>query len=130
MVGCSSNGFVLYVFGPFDIMHNDATILQDCFQRYANDISTIHGGDTILIDTGFRDVLNFLTEEKNLKAYCPGFDQLNAAEANASKCVTKYCWVIEQVFGRIKKNSRFFLCQHIIQFSNTISTLSILLLLS
>ncbi|RLU15916.1 hypothetical protein DMN91_011673 [Ooceraea biroi] len=108
MVGCSSDGVVLYVFGPFDATHNDATILQDCFQRYANDMSTIHEGDTILVDRGFRDVLNFLTEEKNLKAYCPGLGQLNTAEANASRCVTKCRWVIEQVFGRLKKKFKIF----------------------
>ncbi|EZA59403.1 hypothetical protein X777_00485 [Ooceraea biroi] len=80
MVGCSSDGFFLYVFGPFDATHNDATILQDCSQRYANDMSTIH----------------------------EGLGQLNTAEANASRCVTKCRWVIEQVFGRLKKKFKIF----------------------
>ncbi|XP_011859828.1 PREDICTED: uncharacterized protein LOC105557254 [Vollenhovia emeryi] len=90
----------------FDTTHNDATILQDCFQRYTNEMSTIHEGDTILVDRGFCDVLNILTEEKNLKARELG--PLNTAEAHASRCVIKCRWVIEQVFGRLKKKFKIF----------------------
>ncbi len=108
MVGCTPDGYILYVLGPFDATHNDATILKDCFSRYSEILSSIHEGDTILVDRGFRDVLNFLREVKNLKVFCPGLGQLDTIEANASRFVTKIRWIIEQVFGRLKKKFRLF----------------------
>lgn len=48
---------------------------------------------------------NFLTEEKNLLI---GLGQLNTAEANASRCVAKCRWMIEQVFDRLKKKFKIF----------------------
>jgi len=36
MVGCSPG--VLFVLGSFDATHNDATILQDCFSRYSDEM--------------------------------------------------------------------------------------------
>jgi len=42
MVGCSSDGWVFFVLGSFDATHNDATILQDCFSRYSDEINIIH----------------------------------------------------------------------------------------
>ncbi|EFN77666.1 hypothetical protein EAI_15305 [Harpegnathos saltator] len=62
-------------------------VTSQIYDRYANDMSIIHESDTILVDRGFRDVLNFLTEKKNLEAYCPGLGQLNTAEVNASRCI-------------------------------------------
>ncbi|KYN03208.1 hypothetical protein ALC62_05954 [Cyphomyrmex costatus] len=38
MVGCTFDGWVQFVLGPFDATHNDATILKDCFQRYPSEM--------------------------------------------------------------------------------------------
>lgn len=108
MVGCLPDGFVSYVLGPFDAKHNDATILQDCFDRYPEILGTIHHGDTVLVDRGFRDVLDFLRDEKLLNVFCPGLGQLETQDANASRFVTKCRWVIEQVFGRLKTKFKLF----------------------
>lgn len=108
MVGCSSDGWVLFVLGPYDATHNDATILEDCFSRYSNVMNTIQKEDIILVDRGFRDVVDFLTNEKNLKVYSPGLGQLNTTEANMSRSVTKCRWIVEQVFGRLKKKFKIF----------------------
>jgi len=113
MVGCSSDGWVLFVLGLFDATHNHATILQDCFSRY-DEMNTIHEGDIVLVDRGFRDVVNVLTTNKKLHVYCPGFGQFDTIEANTSRFITKCCWVIEQVFD-LKRNSKSFLCQLIMQ---------------
>lgn len=107
MVGCSPDGWVLFVLGPFDATHNDATILKDCFSRYSDEMSIIHENDIVLLDRGFRDV-NFLTTNKKLHVYCPGLGQLDTIEANSSRFVTKCRWVIEQVFGRLKKKFKIF----------------------
>ena len=75
MVGCSPDGWVLFVLGSFDATHNDATILKDCFSRYSDEMSIIHKNDIVLLDRGFRDV-NFLTTNKKLHVYCPGLINL------------------------------------------------------
>jgi len=45
MMGYSLDSWVLFVLGPFDATHNDATLLQDYFSRYSNEMNTIHEGD-------------------------------------------------------------------------------------
>jgi len=108
MMGYSPDGWILFVLGSFDATHNDGTILQDCFSRYSDEMNTIHEGDIVLVDSGFCDVVNFLTTNKELCVYCPRLGQLDTLEANTSRFVTKYCWVIEQVFGRLKKKFKIF----------------------
>jgi len=68
---------------------------------------TIHEGNIVLVDRGFRDVVSFSTTNKKLHVYCPGLDQLDI-EANTSRFITKCRWVIEQVFGRLKKKFKIF----------------------
>lgn len=94
MVGCS-DGWVLFIFGSFDATYNDATILKDCFSRYSDEMNTIQEEDVILVDKGFRDVFDFLTNDKNLKVYTPELGQLDIVEANMSRLVTKCRWIIE-----------------------------------
>jgi len=52
LVEYTPDGLILFVFRPFDITfdiqhtnHNDATILEDCFNRYENKMNTIHEDD-------------------------------------------------------------------------------------
>jgi len=95
-------GYFLFL-DHLDATYNHATILQDCFSRYLDEMNTTHEGDIVLVDRGFRDVVNFLTTNKKLHVYYPGLGQLNTIEANTSRFVTKCRWVIEQVFG-LKRN--------------------------
>jgi len=71
-------------------------------------MNTIRKGDIALIDTGFRDVVNFLTTNKKFHVYCPELSQLDTIEANTSIFVTKCRWLIEQIFGRLKKKFKLF----------------------
>lgn len=105
MVGCTPDGYIAFVLGPYDAKHNDATILKDCFSRY--DLSAIEDGDVVLVDRGFRDAMQFL-RDKNLRVFSPGLGQLDTEEANVSRFVTKVRWVIEQVFGRLKMKFKLF----------------------
>ena len=102
MVACAPDGYIIFVPGPFDARHNDATILEDCFFRFAKIFHTIVEGDHVLVDTGFGDVLHFLTKTKKLYVYCPGLGQLETMEANMIRFITKCRWIIEQVFDRLK----------------------------
>jgi len=51
-------------------------------------MNVIHKSDIVLIDRGFRDVVNFLTTNKKLHVYCPGLGQLDTIETNTSRFVT------------------------------------------
>jgi len=79
-------------------------------------MNTIHKGDIVLVDRGFRDVVSFLTINKKLHFYCPGLGQLDTIEANTSRFVMKCRWVIKQIFDRLKKKFKIFslpaFCQH------------------
>ena len=46
-------------------------------------MSVNHENDIVLLDRGFRDVLNFLTTNKKLPVYCPGLGQLDTIETNS-----------------------------------------------
>lgn len=106
MVGCTPDGYVLFVLGPYDAKHNDATILQECFERYEDTLAIIEEGDFMFLDRGFRDVLTYLTEIKKIRAYIPGLGCLETLEANITRFITKIRWIIEQLFGRLKKKFR------------------------
>lgn len=108
MVGCTPDGYILFVLGPYDATHNDATILRDCFERYEDQLSIMEKGDFVLMDRGFRDVLPYLTDTKGFKGYIPGLGKLETSQANMTRLITKIRWVIEQVFGRLKKKFKHF----------------------
>lgn len=43
-----------------------------------------------------------------MNVYCPNLGQLDTLEANSLQFVTKERWIIEQVFGRLKKKFKIF----------------------
>lgn len=107
MVGCAPDGYILYVLGPYDATHNDAIILKDCLVRYEDILSGLEPNDVIVIDNGFRDVVDDL-KERGLLPYIPGTGQRDTLEANKARFVTKIRWVNEQVFARLKKKFKVF----------------------
>lgn len=107
MVGCAPDGYVLYVLGPYDATHNDATILKDCMVRYEETLDALQRNDVIIVDNGFRDALDAL-KQRGLTAYVPGTGQRDTIEANKARFVTKVRWVNEQLFGRLKKKFKLF----------------------
>lgn len=106
-MGCAPDGYVLFVLGPFDAIHNDATILKDCFNRYEELLAILRENDVIFVDNGFRDVMENLKQRK-LLAYIPGTGGRHTLETNKSRFVTKIRWIIEQVFGQLKKKFKTF----------------------
>lgn len=57
------------------------------------------------MNRGFRDVLPYLTDTEHFKGYIP---ELETFQANITRFITKIRWVIEQVFGRLKKKFNHF----------------------
>lgn len=107
MVGCAPDGYVLFVLGPYDATHNDAIILKDCLDRFEDTLSGFRENDVIIVDNGFRDVLDEL-KKRGLVAYVPGTGQRDTVEANKARFVTKVRWINEQLFGRLKKKFKAF----------------------
>lgn len=107
MVGCAPDGYILFVLGPFDATHNDAIIFKECFNRYKEIMAIFQRNDVLFVDNGFRDVLEEL-KDRELLAYIPGTGKRDTLEANKARLVTKVRWIIEQVFGRLKKKFKLF----------------------
>lgn len=38
MVGCTPNGYITHVLGPYDANHSDAVILEDCFKSFETEM--------------------------------------------------------------------------------------------
>lgn len=112
MVGVCPDGYVSHIFGPWNATWNDATILGECFSRFGNELSQLRPGDVILADRGFRDVRATLENDPhNFRVYLPATctnKQLSTEDANSTRFVTKCRWIVEQVFGRLKKKFKFY----------------------
>ena len=110
MVGVTTDGLIAYAFGPYRSNLGDAEILSDCLQRYPNQLNTLEEGDVFIMDRGFRDVVPEL-ENLSFRPFTPTIANgrsLTTTEANQSRFVTKVRYIVEQVFGRLKKRFKFF----------------------
>lgn len=71
MVGCAPDGYVLFVLGMMHLIMMQLyykTVSPENAEN-AEKLHTIKEDDHILVDKGFRDVLNFLTETKKLNTH-------------------------------------------------------------
>lgn len=108
------DGYILDIHGPYfaDGKNNDASILQDQFEKDINDINAwFQDGDIFLVDRGYRDVVPFL-ENRRYKVTMPPFlepneNQLTTEMANIAHSVTMQRWVVESRNGHIKTIYKF-----------------------
>ncbi|KAH9388017.1 hypothetical protein TYRP_009220, partial [Tyrophagus putrescentiae] len=111
MLGVCSDGFIAYAFGPYRSNLNDAQILSDCLNRYSDKLNNLEAGDVMVMDRGFRDVVDELRVARQFRPFTPAMAYgrpLTTVEANDSRHVTKVRYIVEQVFGRLKKRFKFF----------------------
>lgn len=107
MVGVAPDGYILFCLGPYQAKKNDASILRQSFDE--EELELLQAGDVLVTDRGFRDVLPFL-RELGFQVKIPSgtaATRLCTLEANRNRLVTKVRWIIEQVFGRIKKRFKY-----------------------
>lgn len=101
---CTTNGFVVDVFGPFNATKNDAQILEHLLKLPDGLNNILKEGDIFILDRGFRDVKPLL-EQKGFEVLMPALkghrNQLTTEESNQSRLVTKLRWVVEAVHGII-----------------------------
>ncbi|EGI66282.1 hypothetical protein G5I_05245 [Acromyrmex echinatior] len=109
------DGYILDIHGPYfaDSKNNDAAMLRNEFQADAGTLREWLGEDAIVIvDRGYRDVLPLLQAlgiDYKMPAFLQqGQRQLDTAEANDSRLVTKSRWIIEARNGHIKSIFKFF----------------------
>ena len=102
MVVTSTDGYILSVFGPFrtDTTNNDASIIKSCLvENKERILNWLHDDDVLILDRDFRDATNSM-KMLGLRPAMPDFlvggqKQLDATQANRSRCITKVRWVIE-----------------------------------
>lgn len=109
------DGYILDIHGPYfaDSKNNDAAMLRNEFQADVGTLREWLGEDAIVIvDRGYRDVLPLLQAlgiDYKMPAFLQqGQRQLDTAEANDSRLVTKSRWIIEARNGHIKSIFKFF----------------------
>ena len=112
MVIVTTTGYILDVKGPYygDSKNNDANITKDIMIN--TDLKGfINEDDVFIVDRGFRDVLDLLSE-MSIKTYAPAFlksseKQFTTETANKARHITKVRWVVEAINGKIKKFELF-----------------------
>ena len=106
MIVCA-NGYIIDCYGPFSAASNDASILDSILNHVKNNDlkNIIKPGDLMVLDRGFRDIVEDLKKDYNLKPYMPtcSKEQLTTAQANQTRLITKIRWTIEAINGTIKQ---------------------------
>lgn len=108
------NGYILDVHGPYfaDGKNNDASILQDQFQKDINGINQwFQDDDIFLVDRGYRDAVQFLETLRCQVKIPPTLEQnqrqLPTEMANLARMITMQRWVVESRNGHIKTIYQF-----------------------
>ena len=104
---CTSDGYIIDFFGPYNADSNDAKIFNDILHNETELISMLEAGDVFVLDRGFRDILPYI-KKQNYIPYMPSFmpkneKQLSCRDANYSRTVTQVRWVVEAVHRIVKK---------------------------
>jgi hypothetical protein len=93
-------------------VNNDAKILRYILDRHPIISPYLRAGDHVVLDRGFRDIIEELHEYR-IKTHMPELmdqtdDQFSTAQGNESRRVTLVRWVVEAANGRIKKKFKLF----------------------
>lgn len=105
MLCVTTNGLIVAVYGPYDAKTNDATILNQILLEPNNIFQSLHDGDVMIVDRGFRDCVREL--QKRFVVKIPALtkksnNQLTNKQANDSRTVTKTRFVVEARNTHIK----------------------------
>ncbi|XP_043264265.1 uncharacterized protein LOC122404392 [Colletes gigas] len=103
------DGYIVDILGPYYATQNDVSIMKEIMTESNGLCNLMKKGDIFILDRGFRDVKNMLTEQgygvlmPALKGKRP---QLSTTESNDSRFVTKLRWVVEAIHGILKQKYR------------------------
>jgi len=115
MMFVTTTGRIISADGPFfaNNRNNDASILKDLIEKPESELMNfLQPNDVLVLDRGFRDVLDLLTEN-NIKSVMPELLQRKQAQftteqANSSRLTTMIRWVVEGANGKVKNKYGFF----------------------
>ena len=104
---CSTDGYIVDVYGLYPAVDNDATIIKEILKIDVDLKGLLKSGDHIFVDRGFRDAENTLERIYGLEIHMPSIvpsrqKQLTTFEANQTRFVTKCRWTVEAVNGLMK----------------------------
>jgi hypothetical protein len=106
MMVVTPSGYVLEAEGLYysDGANNDAKILKEMWYRPESIISVLESRDCLILDRGFRDVIEDI-ERSKVHTFMPNLlkkdqSQFTAEEANQSRKITKLRWIVEAANGR------------------------------
>ena len=104
---CTSDGYIIDFFGPYEGTVNDATIMKHVLSTNGDLLKVLERGDVFVLDRGFRDSIQFI-EDMGFGAKMPcslskNGKQLTEKQANDSRIVTKVRWVVEAIHGILKQ---------------------------
>ncbi|XP_037050737.1 uncharacterized protein LOC119084780 [Bradysia coprophila] len=107
------DGYILEAAGPYfcDSKNNDAANIRHHYEN-SDLLLFLEEGDYFLLDRGYRDVKDE-TVEKGFSVFMPSLltgkrINFDCDEANSSRMVTMFRWVVEAVNARIKNVFPFF----------------------
>lgn len=106
MMGVATDGTILFVYGLYPAVTNDAKIIEDMTSRHASVFDQLQENDVMLLDRGFRDCVRQL-KQKGFRVEMPkllkgGQKQFSVKEANESRLVTKCRFMVETKNGHMK----------------------------
>ena len=112
---CTTDGFILDFFGPYNGNLNDATIMKKIMKTETHFNNLLEKGDLFIVDRGFRDCKEFL-KELGFFVEMPALmnkkeKQLSTLLANKTRIVTKLRWVVEAIHGIIKQKWKLLNCE-------------------
>ncbi|RWR98487.1 Vacuolar protein sorting-associated protein 13C-like protein, partial [Dinothrombium tinctorium] len=111
MMIVAPDGFIIEANGPFVGANNDASITQFMLNIEADLFKLLIPGDFILVDRGFRDVVDPL-KSKGYNVLMPHYlkqaSQYTTEQANESRLVTKFRWTVEAKNGHLKTKYKIF----------------------
>lgn len=99
MMCVTTDGTIAGVNGPYSATENDAKILKIIIADDEDIFSSLALFDVLILDRGFRDVVNNI---KNLDYIKKNEKQFNVMEANESRLVTKTRFIVEARNGHMK----------------------------
>ena len=101
------DGYVLDAIGPFVGTMNDASIAKAITDTCNQLIEWCEDGDIMIVDRGFRDVLDVFAElgyeVKMPEFLTKGKKQHDTLSANKSRMISKIRWRVESYHARLKK---------------------------
>ncbi|CAF1079292.1 unnamed protein product, partial [Brachionus calyciflorus] len=106
---CTTDGFIVDIYGLYEATKNDASILLDIFEKDDELKQLIQPGDILLLDRGFRDCKDILEKEYKLQTKMPSFlskkeKQFSTLDANRTRLVTKSRWVVEALNAFLRRS--------------------------